>query len=175
MVQFLLKCIDEQTVVYVRKFFFLSGFFFTETGDSQDSREREGTIFYSTLPLPLAHEHSDIYLQLCMKDDYHIFLIASLVFTRWDLPPYQITIWLIDDVTLSFCLFTWWFDYSFFVTAIWDGKLAGFELVSTINLVLQAKRLTKCASHPKCLSIDTWALQKLVNWFATSMNSLVSI
>ena len=103
--------------------FFLSGFFFTETGDSQDSREREGTIFYSTLPLPLAHKHSDIYLQLCMKDDYHIFLIASLVFTRSDLPPYQITIWLID-VTLSFCLFTWWFDYSFFVTAIWDGKSA---------------------------------------------------
>ena len=42
--------------------------------------------------------------------------------TRWDLPPYRITIWLIDDVTVSFCLFTWWFDCSFFVTAIWDGK-----------------------------------------------------
>ena len=42
--------------------------------------------------------------------------------TRWDVPPYRITIWLIDDVTLSFCLFTWWFDSSIFVTAIWDGK-----------------------------------------------------
>ena len=40
----------------------------------------------------------------------------------WDLPPDRITIWLIDDVTLSFFLFTWWFDSSFFVTAIWDGK-----------------------------------------------------
>ena len=57
-------------------FFFLSGFSFTDTDDSQDSRGREGTIFYSTLPLPLVHEHSDIYLQLCM------FLIALLVFTR---------------------------------------------------------------------------------------------
>ena len=47
-------------------FFFLSGFSFTNTDDSQDSRGREGTIFYSTLPLPPAHEHSDIYLQLCM-------------------------------------------------------------------------------------------------------------
>ena len=47
-------------------FFFLSGFFFTDTDNSQDSRGREGTIFYSTLPLPPAHEHSDIYLQLCM-------------------------------------------------------------------------------------------------------------
>ena len=38
--------------------------FFTVTDDSQNSRVREGTIFYSTLPLPPAHEHWDIYLQL---------------------------------------------------------------------------------------------------------------
>ena len=62
--------------------FFPSGFSFTDTDDSQDSKGREGTIFYSTLPLPPAHQHSDIYLQLCMWDDYHIFLIAPLVFTR---------------------------------------------------------------------------------------------
>ena len=83
-------------------FFFLSGFFFTGTDDSQDNRERKRTIFYSTLPLPPTHEHSDIYLQLCTWDDYHIFLIATLVFTRLlldeILPPYRITIWLIDDV-----------------------------------------------------------------------------
>ena len=91
-----------------RDFFFLSAFSFTDADDSQDSRGREGTFFHSTLPLPPAHEHSDIYLQLCMWDDYHVFLIATLVYqtaTRWDLPPYRITIWLIDDVTLSFCLF----------------------------------------------------------------------
>ena len=63
-------------------FFFLSGFSFTDIDDSQGSRGREGTIFYSTLPLPPPHEHSDIYLQLCMWDDYHVFLIATLVFTR---------------------------------------------------------------------------------------------
>ena len=105
--------------------FFLSGFSFTDTDNSQDSRGREGTIFYSTLPLPLAHEHSDIYLQLCTWNDYHIFLIATLVFTilltQWDLPPYQITIWLIDDVILIFV-------YSVvelilgFVTVIWHEK-----------------------------------------------------
>ena len=60
--------------------FFLSAFSFTDTNDSQDSRGREGTIFYFTLPLPPAHEHSDNYLQLCMRD--HIFLITTLVFTR---------------------------------------------------------------------------------------------
>ena len=63
-------------------YFFLSGFSFTDTDDSQGSRGREGTIFYSTLPLPPAHEHWDIYLQLCMWDDYHVFLIATLVFNR---------------------------------------------------------------------------------------------
>ena len=69
-----------KTYLYV--FLFLSGFSFTDTDDSQSSREREGTIVDSTLPLPPAHEHSDIYLQLCMWGDYHVFLIASLVFTR---------------------------------------------------------------------------------------------
>ena len=46
-------------------FCFLSGFSFTDTDDSQDSRGREGTNFYFTLPLPLAYEHWDIYLQFC--------------------------------------------------------------------------------------------------------------
>ena len=35
-----------------------------DTDDSQDSRGREGTIFYSNLPLPPAHEHSDIYFAI---------------------------------------------------------------------------------------------------------------
>ena len=86
--------------------------FFTDTDDSQNSRGREGTIFYFTLPLPPAHKHWDIYLQLCMWDDYHVFLIATPVFTRlllWDLPPYRITIWVIDW-WCNVCLFTWWID-----------------------------------------------------------------
>ena len=50
-------------IFYLRlSYFFLSGFSFTE----MNSRGREETIFYFTLPLPPAHEHSDIYLQLCM-------------------------------------------------------------------------------------------------------------
>ena len=88
--------------LYIPCFFFLSGSSFTDTDDSQDSRGREGTIFYSTLPLPPAHKHWDIYLQLCMWDDYHVFLIAMLVFTRLLLDeiyhlielPFE---WLIDD------------------------------------------------------------------------------
>ena len=40
--------------------FFLSAFSFTVTRNSQGSRGRAGTIFYFALPLPPAHEHSDI-------------------------------------------------------------------------------------------------------------------
>ena len=65
--------------------FFLSGFslaVFIDTDDSQDSRGGERVIFYSTQPLPPTHKHSDIYLQRCMWDDYHVFLIATIAFTR---------------------------------------------------------------------------------------------
>ena len=62
----------------------------------------EGTIVYSTPPLLSAHGHWDIYLQLCMWNDYHIFLIATLVFTRLLLDEIYHLIelpfdWLIDD------------------------------------------------------------------------------
>ena len=39
-------------LLWTKEFFFLSGFSFTDTDNLQDSRGREGTIFYSTLPLP---------------------------------------------------------------------------------------------------------------------------
>ena len=118
--------------------FFSIRVFFTDTVDLQDSRGRKGTIFYSTLPLPPAHEHWYIYLQLCMWDDYHAFLIATLVFTRLLLDdiyhlielPFE---WLIDamfvrvleELILGFC-------YSDLTL-----ETSGFELASTIILVLQ--------------------------------------
>ena len=98
-------------------FFFLSGFSFTDTDDSQDNKGREGTIFYSTLPLPPTHEHWDIYLQLCMWGDYHVLLIATLVFTTLLLDEIYHLIelrfdWLIDDAMFVW-LFTWWTDSRF--------------------------------------------------------------
>ena len=138
--------------------FFLSGFSFTDTDDSQYSKGTEGTIFYFTLPLPPAHEYWEIYLQLCMWDDYHVFLIATLVFTRLllgeiyhlvELPFDWLIDWLIDYLMMQ-CLFVYlmnWFQV--FVTAILRWEPGEFELSSTITLVLQANRLTKCASHPK--------------------------
>ena len=95
--------------------FFYIRVFFTDTDNSHDSRGREGAIFYSTLPLPPVHEHWDIFLQLCMWDDYHVFLIATLVFTRLLLDEvyhYRITIWVIDW-WCNVCFFTWWIDITF--------------------------------------------------------------
>ena len=126
--------------------FFPTGFSLTDTDDSQDSKGRQETIFYFTLPLPSAHEHSEIYLQLCMWWLSRIFNRNSCAYqtaTRWDLPPYWITILLIDDVTLSFCLrddLILAFLLQQFETGnrwIWTR--------STITLILQANRLTKCA------------------------------
>ena len=130
--------------------FYLSGFSFTDTDNSQDSRRSEGTIFYSTLPLPPTHEHWDIYLQLCMWDDDHVFLVTMLVFTKlvlneiyhlievafdWFIDD-AIFICLLDELILRFC-------YSDLIL-----ETSGFELGGTITLVLQANWLTKCASHP---------------------------
>ena len=140
----LCKLIIDKTI------FFLSGFSFTDSDNSQDSRGKEGTIFYSTLPVPLVHEHWDIYLQLCMWDDCHIFSIALLVFTRLLLDEIYHLIKLPFDwlmMECQFCLFTWWFDSRF----CWNNlarEIGEYKLASTITLVLQANPRTKCASHP---------------------------
>ena len=61
--------------------FFLSGFLSQILAIHRKAWEGRGTFFIS-LCLPHAHEHSDIYLQLCIRGDYHVFLIASFVTTR---------------------------------------------------------------------------------------------
>ena len=124
---------------YLTRIFFLSGFSFTDTDKTQDGRGRQETIFYSTLSLPPAHEHSDIYLQLCNFRTTCIYQTA----TRWDLPSYRITIWLIDNVTLVFVCSL---DY-LILCLILIRETGGLELASTITLVLQAKR--ENAGHRK--------------------------
>ena len=94
---------------------------------------------------------SDIYLQLCTWDDYHIFLIATFVFARLLLDGIYHLIELLFDWLMMWCWFllvcllNWfWVFYSYLT---WEtGEL---ELASTIILALQANRLTKYASHPK--------------------------
>ena len=136
-------------------FIFLSGFSFTDNDNLQDSGGREGTIFYSTLPLPPTHKHSNIYLQLCMWDDYHFFNCTTCIYqtaTQWDLPPYWITFWLVDDaVLIVVCLLDDLILSFCYRDLSWET--GGLKLASTITPVLQANRLTKCASHPKKSSL----------------------
>ena len=68
--------------------------------------------------------------------------------TQWDLSPYRITICLIDW-WCNVCLLTWWID-SRFLLAILTWETDGFELASSITLVLQANQLTKCATLKTC-------------------------
>ena len=118
--------------------FFSIRVFFTDTDDSQGSRGREGTIFYFTLPLPPVHEHWDIYLQPCMWDDHHVFLITTLVFTRL----------LLDETYHLIKLPFEWLIVDAMIVCLLVELILGFsysDLASTITLVLQANRLTKCA------------------------------
>ena len=95
-------------------FFFSIWVFFTDTDDSQDSREREETIFYSSLPLP-PRTLRNLFATLHLRWLSRIFNRNACVFqtaTRWDLPPYRITIWVVDW-GCNVCLFTWWIDIRF--------------------------------------------------------------
>ena len=86
-----------------------------------------------------------------MWDDYHVFLIATLVFTRLLLDEFFHLIelpfeWLIDDEMFVCLLDELILDFCYSDLTL---ETSGFELASTITLVLQANQLTKCASHPK--------------------------
>ena len=141
MIRFVLNISLQESILAT--LFFLSGFSFTDTGESQNSRGREETIFYSTLPLPPAHKHWDIYLQLCMWDDYHVFLIATLVFTRLLLDEIyhfiEWTFWLIDCI-VNQCLFVCLLNELIlgFCYSDLTWETGGFELALTVTLVLQA-------------------------------------
>ena len=96
--------------------FFSIGFSFRDTGNSQDSGEREETMFYSSLPVPPAHELSGLYLKLCMWDDYHIFLTTSVVTPRLPLDEIYHHIWLPFDPLML--------QYSF--VCLLDDLILGF-------------------------------------------------
>ena len=127
-------------------FFFYQGFLSRTRMIHRTAGEGRGPFF-----IPLYHFHRSwtfrhLFATLHVRWLY-IFLIATLVFTRLllddILPPYRITIYLID----------WWCEVCF---CLLDDLILGFcysnfdtgnRWTRTITLVLQANRLTKCASH----------------------------
>ena len=134
----------------------LTGLFY----GSQDSRGRKETIF-----IPLYHFHS----LTSIEDDYHVFLIATLVFTRLLLDeiyrliklPFE---WLIDDAMFVCLLDELILGFCYSDITLETG---GFELTSTIILVLQANRLTKCASHRLVKELVVYIGEHI--WYAGSM------
>ena len=76
----------------------------------------------------------------------HIFNRIGCIYQtaiRWDLPPYRITIWLIDDIMLIFVCLLGDLVLGFCYSNL-TRETGGLEIASTTN------QLTKCASHPMC-------------------------
>ena len=99
-----------------------------------------------------------------MWDDYHVFLILTLVFTRLLLDEIYHLIelpfgWLFDDAMFDCLLDELILGFSYSDLA-WET--GGFELPSTITLVLQANRLTKCANHQ--WSNALWYVKVYIFW-----------
>ena len=123
--------------------FYLSGFFSQTLTTHRTLGEGTGASFYSTLPLPPAHEHPDIcFATLHVRWLSHIFNLTACIYqpaARGGLPPYRISIWLIDDVTLIFLYslvdLIQGFCYSYLTL-----ETSGLELLSTVILTLQANR-----------------------------------
>ena len=61
----------------------------------------------------------------------------------------------------DFCLFACWIYFRFCYSYM-TWETGGLELASTIILVLQANRLTKCASHPGVLVTKCASLRKIL-------------
>ena len=131
--------------------FFYQGFLSQTLTNHRTAGKRRGPSF---IPLNHFHPLTNIETIICNFDDYHVFLIATLVFTRLLLNEIYYLIelpfdWLIDDA-MFVCLLDELILGVCYSDLTW--KTGGFELASTITLVLQANRLTKCDSHPKCYS-----------------------
>ena len=89
-------------------FFFLSEFSFTNTDNSEDST----STFHSST---FTHSRTLRHLQFCTWDDYHIFLIAQLAFTRLLLNEIYHLIELQFDWLMMWC----WFSFGCLLIWFW--------------------------------------------------------
>ena len=102
-------------------------------------------LFHSTTSIH-SRTFRHLFATLHVKWISHIFNRTACIYqtaTRWDLPPYRITIWLIDDVTLVFLVVYEMIWFYLFCCSNLRQETGGFEPASTITLVLKANRLTK--------------------------------
>ena len=130
--------------VFIYLFFFCQDFFH-RYWRIKGQQEKGVDHLYSPLPLPSVHEHSDIYLQLCMWDVNHVFLITPLVINKLLLNEnYHLGELILDWLMMTmeyWFLFYFWFDSRVFYNSLTRGS-GELELAWTITLLLQANRLT---------------------------------
>ena len=157
--------IVENTSGMPPEFFFLLGFSSQTLTIHRTAGEGRGPSFIPLYHFDLLTNIRHLFATLYVRWLSHIFNCNACVYqtaTQWDLPPYWMTIWvidwwcnvcLLDELILGFC-------YSDLTL-----ETSGFELVSTITLVWQANRLTKCASHPKCKSGYHLTVAKIIKHY----------
>ena len=114
----------------------------------QQGKERNHLLFYSTTSTrswALRHLFATLHVRWLSRKAC-IYQTA----TRWDLPPYRITTWMIDDLMLIFvCVLDDLILGFWYRNLTWESDK--IELTSETPLVLKANRLAKCGSHP-----DNW-------------------
>ena len=107
---------------------------------------RDHLLFHSTTSTH-SQRFRHLFATLHMRLLSHTFLIAMLVFTR---------LLLAETYHLFKLLLDWWCNIDFRLFGCWlirfccsffTWEIGGPELASTIILVLQTNRITKCASH----------------------------
>ena len=97
----------------------LSAFSFTDTDDPGEER---GPFLFLSTTSARSRTFTHLFATLHVRWLRSIHIACNYqTATRWDLPPYWITTWLIDD-EVNFCLFTWQFSARFFITGNWHGK-----------------------------------------------------
>ena len=136
---------------YVKPFFFYQGFLSQTLTIHRTVREGRGSPFFHSTTFTGSWTLRHLVATLHVRWLSHIFNRNACVYqtvTRWDLQPYRITIWL-TDWWCNVCLFTWWIDPRFSLERFDMGNRCIWT--QAITLVLEANRLTKCASHPQTL------------------------
>ena len=99
---------------YKHSFFFLSGFSSQTLTIHRTAGEGRGPSFISTASTrsrTLRHLFATLHVRWLSRIFNHNACVYQTA-TRWDLPPYRITIWMIDW-WCNVCLFTWRIDTGF--------------------------------------------------------------
>ena len=110
--------------VYIYIFFFYQDFLSRTLTTHRTAGEGRAHLLFHSTSSTRSRTFRHLFATLHVRWLSRIFNRNACVYqtaTRWDLPPYRITIWLIDDVILIFvCLLV---DLILgFVTAIWHEK-----------------------------------------------------